>query len=124
MAQIRMDHWSRGRVALLGDADHCPSPLSGQGTSPTLVGAHVLAACLAQADGDHRSAYSHYEQRMRLFVTLNQALAPTVPAGLPPRRLSHAPRTDSHWTADPAIASGGQVRRATDAPRRTARRNA
>ncbi|MFF3767628.1 FAD-dependent monooxygenase [Streptomyces sp. NPDC001922] len=75
MAQIRMDHWSRGRVALLGDAGYCPSPLSGQGTSLALVGACVLADCLAEAGGDHRAAYSGYERRMREFVSLNQALA-------------------------------------------------
>ncbi|MFG2530101.1 FAD-dependent monooxygenase [Streptomyces sp. NPDC048516] len=81
MAQIRMDNWSRGRVALLGDAGYCPSPLSGQGTSLALVGAHVLADCLAQAHGDHRAAYSRYEQRIRPFVTLNQALATENPGG-------------------------------------------
>ncbi|WP_326770491.1 FAD-dependent monooxygenase (plasmid) [Streptomyces sp. NBC_01591] len=75
MAQIRMDHWSRGRVALLGDAGYCPSPLSGQGTGLALVGAHVLADSLARTPGDHRAAFSRYEQRMRPFVTLNQALA-------------------------------------------------
>jgi 2-polyprenyl-6-methoxyphenol hydroxylase-like FAD-dependent oxidoreductase len=81
MAQIRMDHWSQGRVTLLADAGYCPSPLSGQGTSLALVGAHVLADCLAQAHGDHRAAYSRYEQRMRPFVTLNQALATENPGG-------------------------------------------
>ncbi|MER5968925.1 FAD-dependent monooxygenase [Streptomyces sp. NPDC002055] len=75
MAQIRMDHWSRGRVALLGDAGYCPSPLSGQGTSLALVGAYVLADCLADAHGEHRAGYSRYERRMREFVSLNQALA-------------------------------------------------
>jgi 2-polyprenyl-6-methoxyphenol hydroxylase-like FAD-dependent oxidoreductase len=75
MAQIRMDRWSLGRVALLGDAGYCPSPLSGQGTSLALVGVHVLANCLAGAPGDHRAAYSRYERRMRPFVALNQALA-------------------------------------------------
>lgn len=75
MAQIRMDHWSRGRVALLGDAGYCPSPLSGQGTSLALVGAHVLADSLARALGDHTTAYARYEERMRPFVTVNQALA-------------------------------------------------
>ncbi|WP_028815256.1 FAD-dependent monooxygenase [Streptomyces flavidovirens] len=74
-AQIRMDQWSRGRVTLLGDAGYWPSPLSGQGTSLALVGAHVLAGCLAQANGDHRTAYARYERRMRPFVTLNQVLA-------------------------------------------------
>ncbi|CAM5375701.1 FAD-dependent monooxygenase [Streptomyces tanashiensis] len=81
MAQIRMDTWSRGRVTLLGDAGYCPSPLSGQGTSLALVGAHVLADCLARADGDHRTAYARYERRMRPFVALNQALATENPGG-------------------------------------------
>ncbi|WP_030410655.1 FAD-dependent monooxygenase [Streptomyces sp. NRRL S-1448] len=81
MALIRMDQWSRGRVALLGDAGYCPSPLSGQGTSLALVGAHVLADSLAQANGDHRTAYARYERRMRPFVTHNQALATENPGG-------------------------------------------
>jgi 2-polyprenyl-6-methoxyphenol hydroxylase-like FAD-dependent oxidoreductase len=81
MAQIRMDHWSRGRVALVGDAGHCPSPLSGQGTSLALVGAYVLADCLAGAQGGYRSAFARYEQRMRPFVGLNQALATENPGG-------------------------------------------
>lgn len=33
MSQILMDRWSRGRVALVGDAGYCCSPLSGQGTA-------------------------------------------------------------------------------------------
>ncbi|MGI5401269.1 FAD-dependent monooxygenase [Streptomyces sp. CA-135486] len=75
MAQIRMDHWSRGRVVLLGDACYCASPLSGQGTSLALVGAHVLADELGRAGEDHRGAFARYEERMRPFVELNQALA-------------------------------------------------
>ncbi|GGS00506.1 hypothetical protein Snoj_70700 [Streptomyces nojiriensis] len=81
MAQIRMDQWSRGRVTLLGDAGYCPSPLSGQGTSLALVGAHVLADSLAGAGGDHVAAYARYEERMRPFVDLNQALATENPGG-------------------------------------------
>lgn len=81
MAQIRMDNWSRGRVTLLGDAGYCPSPLSGQGTSLALVGAYVLADCLARSRSDHLAAFAHYEQRMRPFVTLNQALATENPGG-------------------------------------------
>ncbi|WP_406317323.1 FAD-dependent monooxygenase [Streptosporangium sp. NBC_01639] len=75
MAQIHMDRWSDDRVVLLGDAAHCPSPLSGQGTSLALVGAHVLAEELGGAGGDHRAAFARYEERMRPFVELNQALA-------------------------------------------------
>jgi 2-polyprenyl-6-methoxyphenol hydroxylase-like FAD-dependent oxidoreductase len=73
MAQVRMDAWTRGRVALLGDAGYCASPLSGQGTSLALVGAYVLATELA--GGDHRVAFARYEEQMRPFVALNQALA-------------------------------------------------
>jgi 2-polyprenyl-6-methoxyphenol hydroxylase-like FAD-dependent oxidoreductase len=81
MAQTRMDHWAAGRVALLGDAGYCPSPLSGQGTSLALAGAYVLAAELAAAGGDHRAGFAGYERRMRPFVALNQALATENPEG-------------------------------------------
>ncbi|MFG1942758.1 FAD-dependent monooxygenase [Nonomuraea sp. NPDC048826] len=80
MAQVRMDTWSHGRVTLLGDAGYCASPLSGQGTSLALVGAYVLAAELAAAP-DHTTALSRYEERMRPFATLNQALATENPGG-------------------------------------------
>src|SRR5262245_14897741 len=42
-AQIDMPQWSQGRVVLVGDAAYCASPMSGQGTSIALIGAHVLA---------------------------------------------------------------------------------
>ncbi|GAA1082520.1 FAD-dependent monooxygenase [Tsukamurella spumae] len=52
VAQVVMDRWSTGRVALLGDAAFCSSPMSGQGTSLALLGAYVLAGELAAADWD------------------------------------------------------------------------
>ena len=52
--QIRMPSWSKGRVALVGDAAYAPSFLTGQGTSLALVGAYVLAGELA-SHADHRS---------------------------------------------------------------------
>jgi 2-polyprenyl-6-methoxyphenol hydroxylase-like FAD-dependent oxidoreductase len=73
-AQVRMDRWTRGRVALVGDAGYCPSALSGQGTSLALVGAYVLAEELG-ASADPAVAFPRYEQRMRTYVALNQALA-------------------------------------------------
>jgi len=75
MAQVRMPRWSVGRVALVGDACYCASPLSGQGTSLALVGAYVLAEELGRARDDHRGAFSAYQKRMRSFVELNQQLA-------------------------------------------------
>src|SRR5262245_9269947 len=73
-AQIRMAHWSQGRVVLEGDAGYCASPLSGQGTSLALIGAYVLAGELAAAGGAWQTAFQQYEQEMRAFVGLNQAL--------------------------------------------------
>ncbi|MEU7150343.1 FAD-dependent monooxygenase [Streptomyces sp. NPDC045456] len=72
---IEMDRWSRGRVVLLGDAAHCASPASGQGTGMALVGAYVLAGELAAAGGDPRTGFARYEGEMRPYVTANQRMA-------------------------------------------------
>jgi 2-polyprenyl-6-methoxyphenol hydroxylase-like FAD-dependent oxidoreductase len=81
MAQIRMDRWTSGRVALVGDAGYCASALSGQGTSLALVGAYVLADELRR--GEYGQAFAAYERRMRPFVAVNQALATENPGGPP-----------------------------------------
>jgi 2-polyprenyl-6-methoxyphenol hydroxylase-like FAD-dependent oxidoreductase len=70
-----MDSWSKGRVALVGDAAYCASTASGQGTSLALVGAYVLAGELAGAAG-HRAGFAAYEAAMREFVEVNQRLGP------------------------------------------------
>lgn len=75
VAQLRMPHWSNGRVTLVGDAGYCPSPMSGQGTSLALVGAYILAQELSRTVGDHVAAFARCEARMRPFVEINQALA-------------------------------------------------
>ncbi|MFE5295836.1 FAD-dependent monooxygenase [Streptomyces sp. NPDC056632] len=68
VSQVRMDSWSRGRVALLGDAAYCPSSLSGMGSGLALVGAYVLAGELAAAGGDHTVAFARYEREMRAYA--------------------------------------------------------
>jgi len=73
VSQIRMPGWSSGRVALVGDAAHAPSFLTGQGTSLALVGAYVLGHALATIP-DHAAAFAAYENRVRGFVEANQAL--------------------------------------------------
>lgn len=70
--QIRMDSWTNGRVALVGDAGYCPDPMTGQGTSLALAGAYILAGELKAAHGDHRTAFRAYETNMRPFVTASQ----------------------------------------------------
>jgi 2-polyprenyl-6-methoxyphenol hydroxylase-like FAD-dependent oxidoreductase len=74
-SQVRMDAWTSGRVALVGDAGYGASALSGQGTSLALVGAYVLAAELAAARGDPAVAFPRYNAAMRPFVLANQKLA-------------------------------------------------
>ncbi|MFI9758020.1 FAD-dependent monooxygenase [Streptomyces sp. NPDC051963] len=71
--QIRMPHWSSGRVALVGDAAYAPSFLTGQGSSLALVGAYMLAHALA-TNRDHTAAFAAYERDVREFVAMNQAL--------------------------------------------------
>ncbi|WP_207939445.1 FAD-dependent monooxygenase [Actinomadura darangshiensis] len=71
--QIRMPQWSKGRVALIGDAAYAPSFLTGQGSSLALAGAYMLANALA-ANQDHAAAFAAYERDLREFVAMNQAL--------------------------------------------------
>src|ERR1700761_368272 len=75
VAQIRMDKWSKGRVALLGDAGFCGSPMSGMGTSMAVVGAYILAGELKNTEGNYQLAFNNYEQKMRPFVTAAQKMA-------------------------------------------------
>ncbi|MFI8987922.1 FAD-dependent monooxygenase [Streptomyces antimycoticus] len=81
--QIRMPHWSSGRVALVGDAAYAPSFLTGQGSSLALVGAYMLADAVA-SHRDHTAAFAAYEHGVREFVAMNQALVDTGGATLFP----------------------------------------
>ncbi|MFB6805308.1 FAD-dependent monooxygenase [Streptomyces sp. NPDC056387] len=84
MGQVRLDHWSRGRVVLLGDAGYCATPLTGLGTSLALVGAYVLAGELAAAGGDHHIAFGRYDEVMRPYVSQAQQLPPGGASGYAP----------------------------------------
>ncbi|WP_432824397.1 FAD-dependent monooxygenase [Dactylosporangium sp. CA-092794] len=81
--QIHLDRWSRGRVVLLGDAGYAGGP-GGNGTGLAVVGAHVLAAELDAARGDHEVAFRRYEQLMRPYVATCQQQADGSPDFLVP----------------------------------------
>ncbi|MGO8771214.1 MAG: FAD-binding protein [Mycobacterium sp.] len=88
MSQIKMDRWSKGRVALVGDAAYCCSPLSGQGTSVALLGAYILAGELAAAsqDGavDYELGFANYHKEFNDYVKRNQWLVvDNIPGGAP-----------------------------------------
>jgi len=64
IAQIEMPRITKGRCALLGDAAHCPTFLSGMGSSLALQDAYTLAGCLARSPGDVTAALPLYEAVM------------------------------------------------------------
>jgi 2-polyprenyl-6-methoxyphenol hydroxylase-like FAD-dependent oxidoreductase len=74
--QVRLDRWSAGRVALIGDAAWAAGP-GGNGTGSAVIAAYVLAGELARsrAAGDYRAAFARYEQRMRPYVAKGQKQA-------------------------------------------------
>lgn len=74
-SQVSMTRRTSGRVALVGDAGYCASPLSGQGSSAAIVGAYVLAGELMRAHGDFGAAFARYEAQLERFIELNQKLA-------------------------------------------------
>lgn len=76
--QIRMKSWSKGRIALVGDAGYCVSPVAGMGGSMALMGAARLAEALQRYPGDHAAAFRDYEDRLRPFVEEVQEQAATV----------------------------------------------
>jgi 2-polyprenyl-6-methoxyphenol hydroxylase-like FAD-dependent oxidoreductase len=78
LSQVQMSSWSAGRVALVGDAAWCASPVSGAGAELALVGAYRLAGELAAAGGDHRIAFPRYQDSHRDLVRRKQQIGPNV----------------------------------------------
>jgi 2-polyprenyl-6-methoxyphenol hydroxylase-like FAD-dependent oxidoreductase len=95
VAQVKMEKWSHGSVALLGDAAYCPSPISGvvsSGLSPTImklmnvqgagsaiIGAYVLAGEISRGQNDIPKALEQYEKVLRPYVEKAQRLIPGAP---------------------------------------------
>lgn len=102
VGQVKMPRWSKGRIALVGDAAYCASPISGMGTSLGLCGAYVLAGELSR-HADHAHAFAAYEKLMRPYVTQAQSVP------------KFAPRLASPHSR-PGIAFGHAVLRMATAP--------
>jgi salicylate hydroxylase len=69
-----MEHWSAGRVTLLGDACHAMLPFWAQGAAQAIEDGAVLAACLARVGGTDIS------QALRLYESLRLPRASRVQA--------------------------------------------
>ncbi len=87
VSQIRMPSWSRGRVALIGDAAFCVSLLAGQGSALAMISAYVLAGELAVAGDRYTEAFAQYEARLRGYIERKQRGAQRFAGGLAPRTL-------------------------------------
>ena len=93
IAQAKMPYWSTefGHGVCIGDAAHCPSPISGMGTSVAILGPYTLAGEIAKQikaakgrDGgdatvDLRKAFQEWEKLFRPFVDRAQKLPPGTP---------------------------------------------
>jgi 2-polyprenyl-6-methoxyphenol hydroxylase-like FAD-dependent oxidoreductase len=85
VSQVRLASWSKGRVALVGDAAACVSLVAGEGTGLGMTEAYVLAGELARNDGGHAVALASYEQRLRPFIEAKQRAARSFAASFTPR---------------------------------------
>jgi len=85
VAQIKMPAWSRGRVALVGDAAFCVSLMAGQGSALSIAAAYVLAGELAKAGGRHEAAFANYEALLRPFIEGKQKGAERFSAAFAPK---------------------------------------
>jgi 2-polyprenyl-6-methoxyphenol hydroxylase-like FAD-dependent oxidoreductase len=85
VSQIQMESWSRGRVALAGDAAFCVSLLAGQGSALAMISAYVLAGELAEADGRHETAFKCYEAFLRDYIASKQRGAKGFASAFAPR---------------------------------------
>lgn len=95
VSQIRMDPWTKGRVALIGDAAACVSLLAGEGTGLGMAEAYVLGGELRACGDDHVAAFARYQKRMMPLLRRKQqsaakfasAFAPKSAAGITVRNL-------------------------------------
>jgi 2-polyprenyl-6-methoxyphenol hydroxylase-like FAD-dependent oxidoreductase len=110
-SQIRMDTWSNGRVALIGDAGYAAGP-GGNGTGNAVVAAYILAGELAAAPGDHAAAFARYEQRLRGYVAGGQKQAAGSGAFLAPPTWKKIRQRNRFYKVMPYLPIGGLISRA------------
>ena len=85
VSQIHMQHWSRGRVALVGDAAFCVSLMAGQGSALAMTAAYVLAGELGRSGASHPEAFQRYESLLRAYIETKQQAAVSFSSALAPK---------------------------------------
>ena len=70
-----MKSWTKGRIALVGDAGYCATPLSGQGANQAIIGAYLLALELNRSVDNYSVAFERYNKLLRPYVEANHDLS-------------------------------------------------
>jgi 2-polyprenyl-6-methoxyphenol hydroxylase-like FAD-dependent oxidoreductase len=73
LCQMKMPSWTKGRVALVGDAGYCASPAAGRGGSLAIDGAAALADAFQKCHDDFELAFQEYNNSFRPFIEEVQA---------------------------------------------------
>jgi 2-polyprenyl-6-methoxyphenol hydroxylase-like FAD-dependent oxidoreductase len=123
VSAVRLPSWSRGRIAVVGDAASCVS-LFGDGSTLAMTGgftlAEALGAALAEGRDGHAEAFRRYEAAHRKLVEPKQRnvalaaslLVPATRPGIVARNLA-----TRLWPLAAAVAWAGRRRRPQPAPR-------
>ena len=85
VSQIRLDRWTKGRTALVGDAAACVSLMAGEGSSLAMAEAYMLAGELRHCGGDYSAAFARYEQRLMPFLKRKQQSVAKTASSLAPK---------------------------------------
>ena len=101
ISMVKMDSWTKGRVALLGDAGY-GATCGGMGTGLAIVCAYVLAGELATAP-DHQAAFAAYEQQIKKFTKACQQVAGGVGPFFAPKSIRRRTLTYKALTTGPLL---------------------
>jgi 2-polyprenyl-6-methoxyphenol hydroxylase-like FAD-dependent oxidoreductase len=85
VSQIRMDCWTKGRTALVGDAAACVSLMAGEGAGLAMAEAYVLAGELRNCGGNHAAAFARYQERMMPWLARKQRAAAKFASSFAPK---------------------------------------
>jgi 2-polyprenyl-6-methoxyphenol hydroxylase-like FAD-dependent oxidoreductase len=99
VARVHVTDWSRGRIALLGDAASCVS-LFGDGSTLAIAGAYQLAAALAEYPADPQRAFSRYQAVHGKLVSSKQKFMAFAASHIVPKsRIGLWVSTNMFWRA-------------------------
>jgi 2-polyprenyl-6-methoxyphenol hydroxylase-like FAD-dependent oxidoreductase len=73
ICQIKMPSWTKGKVALVGDAAYCASPAAGMGGSLAIIGAAALADAFRKHHGNVELAFRDYNESFHPYIERVQA---------------------------------------------------